>query len=72
MGDAAELILEGIVCEQCGDLFDDDEPPGHPRSCEYCLKQDTYVCECGKPFNSLKALKRHEHDCTRVSRTRRF
>jgi hypothetical protein len=40
MGEAAEDILEGCVCEVCGEWFDDvldgEEPPGHPRRCERC------------------------------------
>jgi len=40
MGETAELILEGILCEACGGVMDDvteDSPvPGHPRSCEDC------------------------------------
>lgn len=34
MGEAAEDILDGTVCEGCGEFFDDiidgDEPPGFP------------------------------------------
>ena len=40
MGEAAEDMLEGIVCQICGVFFDDflegEEPPGHPRTCEGC------------------------------------
>jgi hypothetical protein len=40
MGEAAEAILDGAVCEWCGVWFDDVldgiEPPGHPRRCEQC------------------------------------
>lgn len=35
MGDAAELILEGYICQQCSELIDGDDP-GYPRSCEDC------------------------------------
>lgn len=35
MGDAAEMILEGLLCEQCGVLIDGDEP-GYPRLCLSC------------------------------------
>lgn len=35
MGDAAEMVLEGFLCQTCGDLIDGEEP-GYPRSCEDC------------------------------------
>lgn len=45
MGEAADDVLDGLVCEGCGewmsDVLDssDDEPftaPGYPRRCEGC------------------------------------
>ena len=40
MGEAAEDMLDGTVCESCGQFFDDiingDEPPGFPRRCQSC------------------------------------
>lgn len=36
MGEAAELILDGIVCETCGSYIEDGEEPGHPRKCSDC------------------------------------
>lgn len=40
MGEAAEMMLEGFVCEGCGDPFDDviesGEAPGYPRRCLSC------------------------------------
>lgn len=36
MGEMAELILEGEVCEICGEEFMDNKAPGHPRRCESC------------------------------------
>ena len=40
MGEAAEDVLEGRICEVCGewfaDVLDGKEPPGHPRRCERC------------------------------------
>lgn len=35
MGDAAEMVLEGIVCEECG-IYIDEEEFGHPQKCEDC------------------------------------
>ena len=40
MGEAAEDMLDGTVCECCGQFFDDilngGEPPGFPRRCKSC------------------------------------
>lgn len=34
MGDVADMILEGILCEACGVYIGD--AVGHPRLCEDC------------------------------------
>lgn len=36
MGEAAESMLEGECCQECGEWFHDGEAPGHPRSCAGC------------------------------------
>jgi hypothetical protein len=37
MGDAAEMLLEGMLCEGCGEFFDYSfEEKGHP---DYCSPQ---------------------------------
>lgn len=37
MGDIAEMILDGTLCEQCGCVVGDvPEAVGHPRKCEDC------------------------------------
>lgn len=42
MGEIADMILDGILCQVCGGLMEDVEPgfnaPGHPRTCEDCLE----------------------------------
>lgn len=35
MGEIAEMVLDGLLCEQCG-IFVDGEETGYPRSCEDC------------------------------------
>lgn len=37
MGDAADDLLSGLMCEQCGQYLD-GEAPGYPRSCKYCAE----------------------------------
>lgn len=36
MGEASELITEGLLCQVCHVLMDDEEAPGYPRTCEEC------------------------------------
>jgi hypothetical protein len=38
MGEAAEMVLDGLMCQVCGELIDGEEP-GHPRSCNNCKKE---------------------------------
>lgn len=73
MGEAAEDVLDGIVCEGCGEFFDDIlnglEPPGYPRRCEACepvtINQATsvlpYPCPgCGRSFKHRGDLRQHQ------------
>jgi len=38
MTSVAELILEGTLCEYCGEFI--GEPVGYPRKCEGCLWEE--------------------------------
>jgi hypothetical protein len=51
MGEIAEMVLEGVLCEQCGCLIDGDEP-GYPRLCEDCEREN-------KPKKRRKKAKRN-------------
>ncbi len=35
MGEIAEMVFEGILCETCG-VYIDDSNGGYPRKCEEC------------------------------------
>ena len=35
MGEIAEMMLDGTMCEQCGQ-FISDEPVGYPMVCDEC------------------------------------
>ena len=35
MGEITEMILAGVLCEQCG-VYIDEKASGYPRSCEDC------------------------------------
>lgn len=45
MGDIAEMMLNGILCEQCGCLIEDYEACGYPRKCDYCKSENEVVNE---------------------------
>lgn len=40
MGEIADMMLDGTLCQVCGcameDVGPDFEPPGHPRTCGDC------------------------------------
>lgn len=38
MGNIAELILSGVLCETCGSFIDGNAPM-HPRPCEDCKQK---------------------------------
>jgi hypothetical protein len=40
MGEYAEMMLEGLVCECCGEFLGDDEGPGFPRVCPGCQQPE--------------------------------
>lgn len=38
MGDIADMMLDGTMCECCGEFIDED-PPGYPQYCSLsCAK----------------------------------
>lgn len=40
MGEHADDIIEGTVCEECGTFFDDGDSPGFPRTCNECQEEE--------------------------------
>lgn len=38
MGEIADMMLDGTLCESCGVYMEGSEP-GHPRQCSYCNPQ---------------------------------
>lgn len=69
MGEAAEDILNGAVCEVCGEFFHDDEP-GHPRRCERCRRgaRRSIACPyCPRRFASRTDLRQHISAKRRIS-----
>lgn len=68
MGDSAEMILEGIMCEGCGEFLDGDGP-GFPRRCHACGgSDDTDPLGFERPRRAPRENK--PHACTCGSRFR--
>ena len=40
MGSIADMIAEGLLCQQCNELIDDEQSPGHYRTCAHCSGGD--------------------------------
>lgn len=47
MGDVAEMMVEGVLCEICGEFI--GEAVGHPRRCGGCKDEDWHCDQCGEP-----------------------
>lgn len=43
MGEIADMMLEGELCEMCGGLVNVDEAPGHPVYCSVECAKDRGV-----------------------------
>ncbi len=76
MGEIAEMMLEGAMCEQCGEFIDDGEECGYPRLCAGCSDEQQesdpvpwpntplrkVACpKCGKRVK-VTGLKDHQRD----------
>lgn len=67
MGEVAEMILDGTLCQVCGEFMGDD--CGYPRTCAGCLKAeksdspiDKVKCPtCGKKVK-VTGLADHQRD----------
>ena len=77
MGDIAEAMLEGEMCEQCGEWLGDG--PGYPRLCPGCASEErrlnprqpekpqartpaTMACpDCGKLLRGPAAVMQHQN-----------
>lgn len=36
MGEIADMMINGLMCQYCGEFMEDHEEPGYPRSCGGC------------------------------------
>jgi hypothetical protein len=55
MGEIAEMMLDGTLCEGCGDFLN-DEPPGYPCYCRDCQrdKAKDYLAKTPPPKPKVK------------------
>ncbi len=42
MGEIADAMLDGFLCQVCGEVVDGDDP-GYPRSCNACSDEDEHA-----------------------------
>ena len=68
MGDIADMILSGALCEACGAAIGDGEAPGYPRRCaDHGGKQAAPLVrkvkcpECGRRVRAT-GLQDHKRD----------
>lgn len=47
MGEIAKMMLDGVLCEQCGTLINGEET-GYPRLCEDCTQKQRPKKKLGK------------------------
>lgn len=75
MGEIAEMMLDGTLCEGCGEYMDDDGASGFPRYCSpECARgrgmdyiapeaRNKFACpSCQKRFRSERAMRQHFGD----------
>lgn len=57
MGEIAEMMLEGILCEACG-AFIDGEPTGFPGYCSRACARDRGALSCDPPHKSAAVARK--------------
>lgn len=57
MGEIAEMMLDGTLCERCGGVVD-GTTPGYPRLCSDCSYEDKFDGITPEDFNhSIRCIK---------------
>ena len=74
MGDVADMIVDGTLCQSCGVLVANGTASGFPRDCDDCKelnwpsvhaspnREKRQQCHCGKKFRTKQALNDHQRD----------
>ena len=52
MGEIADMVLEGVLCQQCGTFMDHET--GHPQTCAGCAGEVNFRTS-GRPSNKIGA-----------------
>lgn len=79
-GEIAEMMLDGALCEGCGEWLGDDGPQGFPGYCsDYCAgSRSAFRCEpaapkpvqcpqCTRRFAGPDSLKQHLRDRHKIT-----
>lgn len=73
MGDIADMMIEGVLCEGCG-IYIEGEPPGYPRRCKDCkpahIKQavpNKVICTHCKKKVKRTGLRDHLRDAHQIT-----
>ena len=63
MGEISEMLLDGTMCQQCGDLIltENEEPPGYPVTCGGCLAEEGSE-DVGLPDNAQELKRRQQQE----------
>ena len=40
MGEIAEMVINGLLCQVCGSWMEDFQECGYPRTCDYCKERE--------------------------------
>jgi hypothetical protein len=74
MGENAEMMLDGTLCEGCGEVFDDviggAEPPGYPRRCAACEPAVSLQHAPRRPLATANSRKAARHNRERHAAAR--
>ena len=70
MGDVANMIVDGTLCQSCSCPVDDGKASGFPRDCHLCRGfrydmpglEKKHQCHCGKKFRTKQGLSDHQRD----------
>jgi hypothetical protein len=72
MGEVADMIIEGILCEGCGEWLGNDIGPGFPQRCAACGGGDEPPDGIGQlPHNNSNKKSKNKKKRQRYRRTKR-
>ncbi|MCC8963724.1 hypothetical protein H8A95_15750 [Bradyrhizobium sp. Pear76] len=70
MGEIAEMMLEGILCEGCGELIDEDGV-GHPQRCSSCDMSPRTLRSVKRVVGRERQAERHNRERRAAARLRK-